>query len=418
MYLLLCNEQGLPYKKVNAAGIQIFLLIYPLVLKNGVSLFFFLFLSHFYLFFFPIMIHKCSFMSFNIRHDHGPSSINSILSAPPPMNELIGEQPWPIRKWKVADTLLFYQPDIVGLQEPVYHQVVDLHILTQEDYDWIGVGRNDGIQEGEYTAIFYKKDLLTVLDWKTIWLSETPEKVGSQGWGAKHPRTATIARFQSKIDVNMQFIVINTHFDHVSEEARQASATLILQQAKQLSQQHQHTPIILLGDLNSTEDQAAYHQLTSSSTPPSDNRTWLHLDQLNDQAAHSFATTTGRPVRTTENSIQLPTHRVFRRERFMAQQEKEEDGGFHDTRYALATRLTLNNNNISHLSGPYGHDLTFTSFGEEEEKENANRRIDYIMYMSPQDSIKVLAYAILNNQFDDGCLISDHRPVFTRLAWS
>ncbi|CAO3593461.1 unnamed protein product [Absidia cylindrospora] len=373
------------------------------------------------------MTFKCSFMTFNICHDHGPSSPNTILAPPPsePLQDTSGELAWAIRKFKVADTILFYQPDIIGLQEPVYHQVVDLHILVGDDYDWIGVGREDGQQEGEYTAIFYKKDLFTVLDWKTLWLSDTPEEVGSKGWGAKHPRTVTIARFKANTSNGEEFSVINTHFDHVSEEARKASAKLILEQAmKELDT----TPVILLGDFNSTEDEAAYQQLTGNHGH--DNRTWTHLQALNEQAAQSFARTTGKPVRTTENSLHLPTHRVFRRGQFMAAQQQEQQEQqqtvFVDTRYELATRLSADNNNVgikssdpALLSGPYGHDATFTSFGEPQEKDNANRRIDYVMYLSPSAiKVKVLTYGVLNNQFDDGCLISDHRPVLSRLAWT
>ncbi|KAI8335440.1 Endonuclease/exonuclease/phosphatase [Chlamydoabsidia padenii] len=345
-------------------------------------------------------------MTFNIRHDHGPSSSNSILAAPPTdLTDLSGELPWPVRKWKVADTLLFHQPDIVGLQEPVHHQVVDLHILVGDDYDWIGVGRDDGKEQGEYSAIFYKKDLLTVLDWKTLWLSETPDQVGSKGWGAKHPRTATIARFQSVSNPSTTFTVINTHFDHVSEEARQESAKLLLQEARQIKD----TPVILMGDFNSTETDVAYQQLTNK--VPQDNRTWTHLEALNDHAAQSFARTTGRPVRTTENSISLPTHRVLRRGQLghLAQQPSSslDPSVFVDSRYAVG----------GGLSGPFGHESTFTSFGEPEEKKNANRRIDYIMTLAPSP-VNVLAYGVLDNLFDDGCLISDHRPVMSRLAWS
>ncbi|ORZ05433.1 Endonuclease/exonuclease/phosphatase [Absidia repens] len=370
------------------------------------------------------MTFKCSFMTFNIRHDHGPSSPNTILAPPPsePLQDTSGELPWAIRKFKVADTILFYQPDIVGLQEPVYHQVVDLHILVGDDYDWIGVGREDGKQEGEYTAILYKKDLFTVLDWKTLWLSDTPEEVGSKGWGAKHPRTATIARFKANASNGEEFSVINTHFDHVSEDARKASATLILQQA--IQELDTTVPVILLGDFNSTEDEAAYQELTGHHGH--DNRTWAHLQALNEQAAQSFARTTGKPVRTTENSLHLPTHRVFRRGQFMAQQQQQQEQPtvFADTRYELATRLSADSNNVgikdpARLSGPYGHDATFTSFGEPQEKDNANRRIDYVMYLSPSTiNVKVLTYGVLNNQFDDGCLISDHRPVLSRLAWT
>lgn len=57
------------------------------------------------------------FMTFNIRHDK--EGQKQPFQAPPsfsPNEKLTGEQPWSIRKWKIADTILFYQPDIIGFQ--------------------------------------------------------------------------------------------------------------------------------------------------------------------------------------------------------------------------------------------------------------------------------------------------------------
>ncbi|KAG1079408.1 hypothetical protein G6F42_023782 [Rhizopus arrhizus] len=123
-----------------------------------------------------------NFMTFNVRHDHHGHSDTTAFATPPvrerPLEkeEFGGEQPWSIRKWKI---------------ETVLHQLQDIQALLDDEYQWVGVGRIDGEKDGEVSAVFYKRDILTVEDWKTIWLSEQPEVAGSISWDARHPRTAT-----------------------------------------------------------------------------------------------------------------------------------------------------------------------------------------------------------------------------------
>lgn len=63
-----------------------------------------------------------NFMTFNVRHDHHDHSPTLPFAAPPAkedpfnVNQFAEEQPWSIRKWKIADTILLYSPDVIGLQ--------------------------------------------------------------------------------------------------------------------------------------------------------------------------------------------------------------------------------------------------------------------------------------------------------------
>lgn len=50
-------------------------------------------------------------MTFNVRFD-----LKQVPERQSPDASLEGEQPWSTRKWKIADTILLYEPDIVGLQ--------------------------------------------------------------------------------------------------------------------------------------------------------------------------------------------------------------------------------------------------------------------------------------------------------------
>ena len=93
-----------------------------------------------------------------------------------------GKNKWDNRKQFVVELIKRQSPDVVGVQEPLYHQVVYLQQELQ-DYSFVGEGR-DGSTRGEFTPIFYKKDKFSVIEQKTFWLSETPEVVGSKSWNA------------------------------------------------------------------------------------------------------------------------------------------------------------------------------------------------------------------------------------------
>lgn len=95
------------------------------------------------------------------------------------------------------------------------------------EYDGIGVGRDDGKTAGEYAPLFYRKDKYEVLDSNTFWLAENPDSVGMMGWDAVCVRIATWAKFREK-STGKIFMAVNTHFDHIGEEARRQSALLII----------------------------------------------------------------------------------------------------------------------------------------------------------------------------------------------
>lgn len=160
-----------------------------------------------------------------------------------------GENSWTNRKPFFINQLKFYEPDVLGVQEAMPNQMKDMDSLLA-DYSFVGVGRDDGKDEGEYSAIFYKKDKFKVLESSTFWLSQTPEKV-SMGWDAVCNRVCTYALFENT-STNQKFWVFNTHFDHVGVEARKNSATLIIQKIKDINKEN--LPVILMGDFNMEED--------------------------------------------------------------------------------------------------------------------------------------------------------------------
>ncbi|GAB3274528.1 endonuclease/exonuclease/phosphatase family protein [Larkinella harenae] len=184
-------------------------------------------------------------LSFNIRYNTPQDGLNA----------------WPNRKEMAAGVIKDYHVDFAGLQEALAGQIADLQDQLT-DYAWVGVGREDGKTQGEFSPIFYNKQKFEVVTQGTFWLSESPESPGSQSWESAHPRVATYGIFRDKRN-EKQLFVINTHFDHLSEPARQQSARLLLNRIKALSN---GLPVLLTGDFNTPENSSALQTLTNDPT--------------------------------------------------------------------------------------------------------------------------------------------------------
>lgn len=193
-------------------------------------------------------------MSYNIRLDVASDGVNA----------------WPNRPNKVATLITKYDPDILGVQEALFHQLTDLLKLLPE-YEYSGVGRDDGKQKGEFSAILYKKKRFQLQEDSTFWLSETPTVSGSKSWDAAITRVASKARLYDK-KLKREFIIINTHFDHIGKVARANAATLITKTADNYQKQY---PVIVAGDFNSEREELAYQNMIATglqdSKPDNDN---------------------------------------------------------------------------------------------------------------------------------------------------
>ncbi len=159
------------------------------------------------------------------------------------------ENSWENRKKEALQLMDYYHPDLFGVQEAVPQQMSDIKNGLR-NYDFVGVGRDDGKNKGEYSALFYDKEKLQVLESGTFWLSETPN-IPSKGWDAAYNRVCTYALLKTKKG-GKKFWAFNVHFDHVGNVARVDSAHLILEKIKTLNTKN--LPVILMGDFNLTED--------------------------------------------------------------------------------------------------------------------------------------------------------------------
>ena len=186
-------------------------------------------------------------LSFNIRYNNPEDGTNA----------------WPHRKDKVAGLIRFHKVEIAGLQEVLLDQKNDLKSLLPE-FDWLGVGRTDGKEKGEFAPIIYLKGRFTLLDDGTIWLSETPE-IPSKGWDAALNRIVTWGKFRDNKTGGV-FYFFNTHFDHRGKIAREESARLILNKIHTIAA---HRPVVVTGDFNFEASDVPYKVLTESPDPTS-----------------------------------------------------------------------------------------------------------------------------------------------------
>lgn len=173
-----------------------------------------------------------SLMSFNIRCD--------IAATLPGQADY-----WPERVPALRALLAEERPEVLGIQEGLEHQLAVIGEALPEQYRMIGHGREGG-RRGEHSCIFYDSRRLRLQSWDQFWLSDTPEVVGSATWGNDVTRIATWGRFEDSW-TGRELMVVNTHFDHESENAQLRSAEAIIDHTVSLAP---GLPTVLMGDFN------------------------------------------------------------------------------------------------------------------------------------------------------------------------
>lgn len=175
--------------------------------------------------------YNVSIMSFNLRYDE-PAD---------------GENQWDNRKEASIKLIKETKPSVFGIQEGLHSQVTYLKDnLTQ--YDFVGVGRDDGHSSGEYAAIFYNTQQFDVLNNGNFWLSETPN-VPSKGWDANNIRIVTWAHLKDKNNNDKEIYVFNTHYDHIGKTAQKESTILLLKKIKEITN-NENATVFITGDFN------------------------------------------------------------------------------------------------------------------------------------------------------------------------
>jgi endonuclease/exonuclease/phosphatase family metal-dependent hydrolase len=203
-----------------------------------ITIFFLTFLS-------PIFALNLKTATFNIRMATSADGINE----------------WKYRVPLVEKTLQSENIDVIGFQEVLHTQLLDLQKILP-DYAFYGVGREDFKEKGEYAAIFYKKDQFQLIEGNTFVLAADTNAVGVLGWDAACTRIVTWVLLED-LKTKERFYFFNTHFDHIGKIAQKNSADLLVQKAVQKATYY---PVIITGDFNSTPTSEAYMTMTKSFT--------------------------------------------------------------------------------------------------------------------------------------------------------
>jgi endonuclease/exonuclease/phosphatase family metal-dependent hydrolase len=180
------------------------------------------------------------FATFNVRYAN-PNDIGNL---------------WEDRLPQVISLIQFHKIGLFGTQEGLAHQVKQMS--EGLGYEYLGVGRDDGAEKGEYTAILFDPKQYKLEDSGTFWLSPTPESP-SKGWDAALNRICSWGRFRD--NKGKKFYVFNVHYDHIGQQAREESSKLVVAKVKEINTKN--LPVILMGDFNVTPDNPAYTTITS-----------------------------------------------------------------------------------------------------------------------------------------------------------
>lgn len=198
-------------------------------------------------------------LTHNIRHDYP--------------DRFEGEKPWPERKQMLINEFeyhtRYHHEAFLCLQEVMQNQLEDLlaglnskTATPADQWAFIGVGRDDGVQAGDQTPIFYRPSIWNLEHWETVWLSETPS-TPSKNWDSDSIRLVTIGVFTHRITGDT-VLALNTHLDDKGSRARLEGARIISAKVREYQEGRfgsQISGTFLAGDFNCQEHEDAYVEL-------------------------------------------------------------------------------------------------------------------------------------------------------------
>lgn len=230
-----------------------------------------------------------------------------------------GEKAWTARRDQAAELIQADRADIVGIQEGLPQMMNDLGARL-DGYAVIGVGREDGINQGEYAAILVKTDRFRIQETGTFWLSDTPDIPNSCTWGNTVTRICTWAKLFDR-ESGKTFHFFNTHLDHASPEARKKGTALILSRMEGKTE-----PMVLTGDFNALEEDSLHTAIKKSGlvdawrsvhvhTPLSESGTFNHFNGAVDggridyiYASPMLKVTESEIIRSSKNGVYPSDH--------------------------------------------------------------------------------------------------------------
>jgi len=161
-----------------------------------------------------------------------------------------GRNRWVFRRHLVREVLTRYHPDVLGLQEALGFQIVEIHSMMP-GYKMSGM-QNSGGEKVLHNAIFFNAARFVLSEQGIFWFSDTPDIPGSKGWGNILSRTCSWVRLIDK-GSQQPFYFYNIHLDHLSQHSRGKSVVLLMQRIHARSYPDD---FVLTGDFNAREGSA------------------------------------------------------------------------------------------------------------------------------------------------------------------
>lgn len=160
---------------------------------------------------------------------------------------------WDSRKELAFEVIRNQNPDIICLQEVMGLQNENFKEAFPNFFSFGFEGPEmDAFDDNDYhliakNPILFNTKKFELIAGGTYWLSETPTIGGSIGWGAARARQVNWLRLKEKTSGKV-FRILNTHFDHISDEAREKEAAMVIKESNQYPDDF---PQVLTGDFNS-----------------------------------------------------------------------------------------------------------------------------------------------------------------------
>ena len=187
-------------------------------------------------------------MSFNLRYDLTENAGVSRVDA-------------------VAAEILYYKPDVFGVQEDT-QQWCDLLDAKLTEYTAVRYGQKM-TNNNQHVTLYYRTAEFTLLESGTKWLSETPSVPNIKFSESATVRKMNYVVLERKSD-GERFCYTNTHLENsgttdtssqlyvTRATARNKQITVLTELLADISQKWDHIPMIITGDFNTTPDTEVY----------------------------------------------------------------------------------------------------------------------------------------------------------------
>lgn len=156
-----------------------------------------------------------------------------------------GVNVWTNRAPLNVATITKANPDIIGFQEAHSGNLETYHEQLTAYHSVLGPP-SDEPDLYDYNPIFWKASRFDLLDSGGFWLSLTPDH-WSKDWDSVCVRAVTWVKLQCRMTGHI-LLHLNTHLDHIGEQARVAGSHLILQHLNAAA--YRTLPTLVTGDFN------------------------------------------------------------------------------------------------------------------------------------------------------------------------